>query len=137
MLLNALLHLALLCLPFHAPLPSPVPAAALLHPVGGPPAIHLAGKAKGDITRAEWDALKAVELVGCVPDARITSLTISINEGKAPGETLNTPGAMPSAPMRRMIGGLSAGKTFTVKVVVKDGKDKVWEVAPAHYVWKG
>ena len=39
--------------------------------------------------------------------------------------------------MKTMITNLPSRTPFTVKVVVKDAKGKVWDVPDATYVWKG
>lgn len=111
--------------------------ASVLNPDGGPPRINLAEKSSGDITKAEWASIKAVELHGCVPDARITALTVCIKDctGKA-AFAAGTDATITSA-MRTMIANLPVGTPFTVKVTVKDAKGKVWEVPNANYVWKG
>lgn len=111
--------------------------ASVLSPDGGPPRINLAEKSSGDITRAEWAALKTVELHGCVPDARITTLTICIKDctNKA-AFAMGTDATITSA-MRTMIANLPAGTAFTVKATVKDATGKVWEVPEAKYVWRG
>ncbi|MBK8499461.1 MAG: hypothetical protein IPL52_11760 [Flavobacteriales bacterium] len=131
-----LLASALLIPSFHAA-PPVQPDASVFAPVGGPPRISVADKDKGEITKAEWAALKSVELHGCVPDARITALTICIKDctNKAAFAS-GTDGTITNA-MRTMIANLPAGTAFTVKVTVKDAKGKVWEVPDAHYVWKG
>ncbi len=104
---------------------------------GGPPRINLADKVSGDITKAEWARLKVVELQGCVPDARITALTICIKDCvKKNAFASGTNGTITSA-MRTMITNLPVGSPFTVRVEVKDAKGKVWEVPEARFVWKG
>jgi hypothetical protein len=106
------------------------------HPVGGPPAIRLAGKAKGDITKTEWATVKTVDLVGCVPDARITALTVCIKDCTGKNASLSGTDGSITADMRTMITNLPADTPFTVKVEVKDAKGKIWDVPSAHYVWK-
>ena len=111
--------------------------ANVLNPVGGPPRINLADKSSGDITRAEWSAIKTVGLHGCVPDARITALTICITDCTNKTAFANGSDATITSAMRTMIANLPAGTPFTVKVTVKDAKGKVWEVPAATYTWKG
>jgi hypothetical protein len=88
---------------------------------GGPPAIRIAGKMGGEITAAQWRMVSAVDLVGCVPTARITALHICIKdcEGKDTGYNAKD------------------GTPFTVTVRVVDSSGKAWEVQPAKFVWKG
>jgi hypothetical protein len=120
-----------------APAPSSLPDATVLAPpVGGPPSIRLAGKAKGDITKAEWTALRSVDLVGCVPDAHITALTVCIKDCTGKDAAQKTNNGVITQEMRTMVLNLPAGTAFTVKVEVKDAKGKAWDVLPAHYVWK-
>lgn len=119
---------------FHAPSSAPIaePSAA-----GGPPSIRLAKKAQGDITLAEWKNVHDVDLMGCVADARITSLTICIKDctGKDAAETVN--GAALTKEMHTMVRNLPPGTPFTVKVNVVDGKGTAWKVPPATFVWRG
>lgn len=96
----------------------------------------LAGQSSGDITAAQWAALKSVDLHGCVPDARITALTVCIKDCKGKYATLSSTSGVITKAMRDMIKNLPAGSPFTVKVTVKDGKDKVWGVPDARFVWK-
>mgnify|MGYP003383124005 CR=1 FL=1 len=127
---------ALLCTSFQ---PATVfdPGAKMLAPVGGPPRIRLATKTAGDITKLEWSAIKAIELQGCVPDARITSLTICIMDCTGKDATATGSGGTISTAMRTMIANLPAGTPFTVKVVVMDAKGNVLEVPDANYTWRG
>ncbi|HMC97703.1 MAG TPA: hypothetical protein VKG92_08625 [Flavobacteriales bacterium] len=120
--------------PFHGPSPT---ANVLTAPVGGPPRISLANKDKGDITKAEWAAVKSVELHGCVPDAHITALTLCIKDCGSKDASLSTTSGMLTKEMLSMIANLPAGTPFTVKVAVRDGKNKAWEVPDATYVWRG
>jgi|GEM_PF-1680067 len=109
----------------------------IVAPVGGPPRISVANKDKGDITKADWAAVKTIELHGCVPDARITALTVCIKDCKGKDATLSSTSGVITKAMREMIANLPAGTPFTVKVTVRDGKDKVWEVPDASYIWRG
>lgn len=130
-----LLASALLCPSFHTP-PDVQPDASVFAPEGGPPRISLADKAGGDITKAEWAAIKTVELQSCVPDARITALTICIKDcANKAAFASGTDGTITSA-MRSMIANLPAGTSFTVKVAVKDAKGKAWAVPDAAYTWR-
>ena len=97
----------------------------------------MANKANGDISKSEWSSLKAIELHGCVPDARITALTICIKDCTGKDAKVTGSDGVVTAAMRTMIANLPAGTPFTVKVVVKDAKGKVWDVPDATYVWKG
>lgn len=110
---------------------------AFVAPVGGSPRISVANKDKGDITKAEWAALESITLHGCVPDARITALTICIKDCKGKDASLSSPSGALTTEMRTMIANLPAGTPFTVKVTVRDGKDKAWEVPDAGFVWRG
>ena len=121
-----------------APLRIPATAtASMFGPDGGPPRISVSNKATGDITKSEWTNLKTVELHGCVPDARITSLTLCIRDCKAKEAVLRGTNEVLTKEMKTMITNLPSGTPFTVKVVVKDAKGKVWDVPDATYVWKG
>lgn len=120
--------------PLHTP---SIGACAAVAPVGGPPRISLADKDKGDITKVDWASVKTIELHGCVPDARITALTVCIKDCKGKDASLsNTSGEITKA-MREMIANLPAGTPFTVKVTVRDSKDKAWEVPDASFTWQG
>ncbi|MBK9760273.1 MAG: hypothetical protein IPO90_09975 [Flavobacteriales bacterium] len=68
---------ALLCTSFQ---PATVfePGVKMVAPVGGPPRIRLATKTAGVITKLEMVRDQGHRAQGCVPDARITSLTICI-----------------------------------------------------------
>lgn len=117
--------------------PAPCADASVLSPDGGPPRINLAGKSSGDITAAQWAAIKTVDLHGCVPDARITALTICIKDCKGKDAIENGRDGVLNAAMRKMIANLPAGTAFTVRVTVMDAKGKAWEVPDARFVWKG
>lgn len=117
-------------------LSSPLAPCTVL-PDGGPPSIRLAGKASGDITAAQWSAASSVELMGCVPTARITALTLCIKDCKAKDATSTSVDGSLTPFMKRMIQNLPAGTPFTIKVVVKDAKGKTWDVPDARFVWKG
>ncbi len=120
-----------------SPLHVPLRTCAAVTPVGGPPYISLADKDKGDITKAEWAVLKAVELHGCVSDARITSLTICIKDCTAKDATANAKDGTITTAMRTMIANLPAGTSFSVKVKVVDANGKDWPVPTATFMWKG
>lgn len=128
---------ALICAHFVAPIHTVDAACVLAAPIGGPPSIRIAGKAGGEITAAQWSATKAVDLVGCVPGARIISLTFCIKDCKGKDAMINGKDASISSAMRQMIGNLPSGTPFTVKVMVRDEKEKVWEVPDARFLWKG
>lgn len=104
---------------------------------GGPPAIRIAGKSGGDITAAQWSTVKAVDLVGCVPGARIVSLRLCVRDckGKDAGLTGKEPALTES--MKAMISNLPVGTRFRVAVVVSDRSGKSWDVPDAEFVWKG
>lgn len=120
-----------------APLRMPCGAAVgMIAPIGGPPRISVANKDQGDITKAEWTAVKSVQLHGCVPDARITALTLCIRDCKGKDAALTNSSGTLTKEMQSMIANLPAGTSFTVKVTVKDSKDKVWEVPDATYTLK-
>lgn len=110
---------------------------AFVAPVGGPPRISVANKDKGDISKAEWATVASIELHGCVPDARITALTICIKDCKGKDAALSSTSGVLTNEMRTMIANLPAGTPFTVKVTVRDGKEKAWEVPDAVFVWRG
>jgi hypothetical protein len=134
---KSLLFVALLCAPSVAAVQQAHAASVLDAPVGGPPAIRIAGKAGGDITAAQWTGLKSVDLVGCVPDARIVSLTFCIKDCKGKDAVAGGENGMPTAYQRQMIANLPPGTPFKVQVVVRDAKGKTWDVPEAHFVWKG
>lgn len=119
--------------PLHMP---PRPCVAVV-PVGGPPRISVADKDKGDITKAEWAGVRSIELHGCVPDARITALTICIKDCTGKDATAKGSNGTITIAMRTMITNLPAGTPFTVNVKVVDGKGKNWEVPVAKFVWMG
>lgn len=112
-------------------------ATEIATPFGGPPSIRLANKASGDISKSEWFGLRAIELHGCVPDARITSLTICIKDCKGKEAALTSTSGVITEAMRDMIANLPAGTPFAVKVTVKDGKSNVWDVPDASFTWRG
>lgn len=91
----------------------------------------------GEINAAQWRTVSAVDLVGCVPTARITALHICIKdcEGKDAGYTAKE-GTLTSA-MKTMVANLPPGTSFTITVRVVDSSGKSWEVQPAKFVWKG
>jgi hypothetical protein len=105
--------------------------------VGGPPSIRIAGKASGDITHAEWGRTTTVDLAGCMPDARITSLDICIKDCNAKDYRLVTKSAELTSEMLTMVANLPPGTPFTVTVKVVDGKGNPVAVPAGKYVWKG
>lgn len=133
---TCLVATALVCGSLHTSM-LPRIEAVTLAPLGGPPRISVANKAGGAITKSEWSGLKAIELHGCVSDARITSLTICIKDCSAQEAKEIATSAVLTKKMHSMIYNLPAGTPFTVKVVVKDATGKVWEVPDAHFLWKG
>ncbi len=104
---------------------------------GGPPTIRIAGKAGGDITAAQWSGIKAVDLQGCVPGARIVSLTFCIKDCKAKDAFAGGEKAEITPYQRQMIRNLPPGTPFRVQVVVRDAQGKAWDVPEASFVWKG
>jgi len=104
---------------------------------GGPPAIRIAGKGGGDITLAQWTAVSNVDLVGCVADARITSLHICIKDCQGKDAGYTTTNAYLTEAMKTMVRNLPPGMEFTVTVTVVDERGKNWEVQPATFWWKG
>lgn len=117
--------------------PTNVTPATTLSAPGGPPSIRIANKAKGEITAAEWKGVRDVDLAGCVPDARITLLTVCIKDCKGKDASLSTSSKVLSAEMRSMVQNLPPGTLFTVKVEVKDGSGKEWKVPAAEFTWRG
>lgn len=104
---------------------------------GGPPAIRIAGKMSGDITAAQWRTVSAVDLVGCVPSARITAMHICIKDCEGKDAGYNTKDGTLTSAMKTMVSNLPPGTTFTITVRVVDSDGKAWEVQPAKFVWKG
>jgi len=138
MFTHALILAAALVSVSAAPLRMPsATTCVVVAPDGGPPRISVANKASGDITKAEWADLKAVELHGCVPDARIVALELCIKDCTGRNDGSKGSDATLTTLMKTMIINLPAGAPFTVEVVVKDAKGKVWDVPDATYVWKG
>ncbi|MFZ1688156.1 MAG: hypothetical protein WAU70_12075 [Flavobacteriales bacterium] len=111
--------------------------ANTLNEDGGPPRIQVCGKATGDVTLAQWKTTDEVKLVGCVPTARITSLSVCIKNCEAKQEALTGTNGTLTPAMKKMISNLPAGTTFTVRVAVVDETGKKWEVPDAAFVWKG
>ncbi|MFZ1694864.1 MAG: hypothetical protein WAT74_16825 [Flavobacteriales bacterium] len=117
-------------------LAAPLPRTVLLSE-GGPPSIRIAGKTSGDITAAQWSTTKAVDLVGCVPGARIISLAFCVRDCKGKDAILTGKDAIIGTAMRQMIANLPPGTRFTVKVLVRDANEKAWDVPDTHFIWKG
>lgn len=105
--------------------------------LGGPPSIRIAGKASGDISHAEWGRTTKVDLAGCMPDARVTSLDICIKDCNAKDYKLVTKSAELTSGMLTMVANLPPGTPFTVTVKVVDGNGKDVPVLAGKYVWKG
>lgn len=137
MFTHALLLAAALVPLSASPVHIPLRTCAIVAVVGGPPRISLAGKDKGDITKAEWSEIKSIALHGCMPDARISSVTISMADSNGKEASASGSDAMITAAMRTMIANLPAGTPFFVEVKVVDGKGKNWQVPTAKFVWKG
>jgi hypothetical protein len=136
MFIPALLLMAALSAPT-VPLTINGSRATAIEVPGGPPSIRLAKKAKGDISLAEWNSVRDIDLVGCVPDARITVLTICIRDCKGKEAMVTADGPVLTPDMRTMVRNLPPGTDFTVKVEVKDAKGNFWKVPPATFTWKG
>ena len=120
--------------------PMQIPSASsysMISVPGGPPSIRLARKAKGEISAAEWKGVRDVDLAGCVPDARITQLTLCIKDCTAKDASLKTTSKVLTAEMRTMIQNLPPGTAFTVKVEGKDDSGKEWKVPAAEFTWRG
>lgn len=105
--------------------------------VGGPPSIRIAGKGAGDITAAQWASVRQVDLVGCVPGARIVNLHVCIKDCQGKNAGYNTKSATLTEGMRNMVQDLPPGTSFTISVTVNDENGKAWDVPAAKYVWKG
>jgi hypothetical protein len=105
--------------------------------LGGPPSIRIAGKASGDITHAEWGTVDKVQLMGCMPDARITGLTLCIKDCQGRNAGLRSGDGQLTGAMLSMVANLPPGTPFTIKVVVVDGRGRSITVPDATYVWKG
>ncbi len=91
----------------------------------------------GEITAAQWRAVTAVDLVGCVPSARVTALNICIKDCEGKDAGYNAKDATITEAMKTMVANLPIGTAFTITVKVVDGSGKTWEVQPAKFVWKG
>lgn len=104
---------------------------------GGDPRIQLCGKLSGDVTKADWTGTTEVKLVGCVPGARITSLSLCIRNCEGKTEALTAANGTLTVAMKKMISGLPAGTPFVMRVSVKDDKGRDWQVPDAAFVWKG
>lgn len=117
-------------------LAAPLSGAFVLS-VGGPPSIRIAGKSGGDITAADWRTVKTVELVGCVPGARIVSLTFCIKDCTGKDAMAGGESGVLTEYQHQMIRNLPAGTPFKMQVVVRDAKGKAWDVPDAHFVWRG
>ncbi|MGV3637229.1 MAG: hypothetical protein ACO1NQ_06230 [Flavobacteriales bacterium] len=129
------------CLSLFDPCPTrtgahPLTADATVLPVG-PPAIRLVGKMAGDITAAQWRTVTVVDLVGCVPSARIIALNICIKDCEGKDAGYNAKDATITEAMKTMVANLPSGTPFTITVRVVDGSGKTWDVQPARFVWKG
>ncbi len=124
-------------IPATAPEKAALPDVHTTAAVGGPPAIQIAGKASGDITAAQWSTVQQVELVGCVPGARITTLNICIKDCNGKNAGLNAKDARLTDGMKTMVKSLPSGTSFTISVTVVDEKGKAWDVPSGKFVWKG
>lgn len=105
--------------------------------VGGPPAIRIAGKNSGDITAVEWNTVRQVDLVGCVPGVRIVNLHLCIKDCQGKNAGYNTKSPTLTDGMRNMVKNLPPDTPFTITVTVNDGDGKAWQVPAAKYTWKG
>ncbi|HRD54574.1 MAG TPA: hypothetical protein PKY96_18185 [Flavobacteriales bacterium] len=117
-------------------LTAPLPRAVVLSE-GGPPSIRITGKPSGGITAADWRNVKTVDLAGCVPDARIVSLTFCIKDCKGKDAMAGGEAGVLTAYQHQMIRNLPPGTPFRVQVVVRDATGNAWDVPEAHFVWKG
>lgn len=123
--------------PATAPERAALPDAHATAAVGGPPAIRIAGKASGDITAAQWSTVKQVDLVGCVPGARIKTMNLCIKDCTGKNAGLNAKDALLTGSMKTMVSNLPAGTPFTISVTVMDEKGEPWDVPSGKFVWKG
>lgn len=131
------MHLAIISFAASVLLTTAEPSTFSAAAPGGPPRIMLDGRSSGDITAAQWSALKVVGLHGCVPDARITSLALCIKDCKAKDATATGVDGTLTPFMRKMIANLPPGTPFMIKAVVKDAKGMTWDVPEARFVWRG
>ena len=116
---------------------TPVPSDRVIAMLGGPPSIRIAGKASGDITRAEWDKVQRLQLAGCVSSAQVVEVAVCIKDCTGKNAELRTKGELLNAEMLSMIANLPQGTPFTISVKVVDGGRKELKVPPAQFVWKG
>lgn len=89
---------------------------------GGAPYITIAGKASGSFTRAEWSAVSAVELKGCVAKPVIAKCTVRFTDAKGKPVTATTEGAKLTTEQRGLVSKLHNGGRFTVRVEAYEGK---------------
>lgn len=120
-----------------SPVHMPFRTCATIAAIGGPAYISLADKDKGDITKAEWAGIKSIGLHGCMPDWRISSVTISFSDCSGKEVAASSSDATITTEMRTMIANLPAGTPFYVEAKVGDGKGKNWQVPTAKFVWLG
>ena len=105
--------------------------------LGGPPSIRIAGLSGGDLFAKQFAAARTVDLAGCQPDAKISSLTFITADAKGNEKKVRDEGPEIETAMRAMITALPKGATFFVEVEVKDSKGKTWKVPTASFTWKG
>lgn len=91
----------------------------------------------GEITAAQWRTVTSVDLVGCVPSARITALNICIKDCEGKDAGYNAKDGRITEAMKTMVANLPIGTPFTITVRVLDNSGKSWEAQPAKFVWKG
>lgn len=104
---------------------------------GGPPRAQVCGKLAGDVTAFDWKSATEVKLLGCVPSARIASLSLCIKNCEGKQEALTASDGTFTPAMKKMIANLPAGTAFSVRVTVVDATGKKWEVPDAAFVWRG
>lgn len=105
--------------------------------LGGDPRIQLCGRLSGDVFKAEWESTTEVKLVGCLPGAHITSLSLCIRNCEGKAEALTTANGKLTQAMKKMIANLPKGTLFVVRVAVTDDQGRAWQVPDAAFVWKG
>jgi hypothetical protein len=92
-------------------------------PLGGPPRVSLLGRMEGKLTRAQLKQARRVEVVGCVTEVRILSVTVRYALGKGKPTQLVAKGAELSEAQRQAMIALPEGTRFTVVVqAVSDGR---------------
>lgn len=101
---------------------------------GGPPIAVVCGKTEGKVDRSELLAMKAIELQGCVPSAKLKGFKLSVvrkNDGKEEVFSMESENAELTETMKKFLQKVPAGtKLYFEDFNVQDDRSTKYTLKP-------